>query len=984
LKIYKVEVSYKEDITDPLGNSILKDIEDLGIEGVKELRVNQIYYFKTKLDLEEIERITKELLIDPVINKYKISLFEKSKIELNQENIILIEITYNPGVMDPWEESIIRGIKDLGYGEKIEVKTAKEYLIKGNLKQEQIDKIKDKILINKVIQKEVKEGFHPFPHPPEYKFELKRINILEMKDEELMKLSKEGQLFLNLEEMRTIKEYFRKLGRNPSDCELETLAQTWSEHCKHKTLRGKIDYVEVTELAGLRVNKQQREIKFNNLLKETIMKVTEELNKPWCISVFKDNSGIIEFDDKYNICFKVETHNHPSAIEPYGGANTGIGGVIRDPVGTGLGAKPILNTDIFCFAPPDYPYNKIPPGVLHPKRIMKGVVAGVRDYGNRMGIPTVNGAICFHPDYLGNPLVYCGNVGIMPKECSFKKVAPGDLIVLIGGRTGRDGIHGATFSSAELTHASEDISSQSVQIGNPITEKKFVDALLKARDQDLYNAITDCGAGGLSSAVGEMGEETGARVDLEKVPLKYKGLSYTEIWISEAQERMVLAVPPEKINRLQEIFEKEDVEITVIGEFTPLDSKHLTGFTNNKKLRLYYQGNLVCDLDMNFLHNGLPQIVRKAVWEKKEYSEPEIEEKEDYTQDLLKLLSTYNIASKEWVIRQYDHEVQGGSIIKPLVGIFNDGPSDAGVVKPILNSKKAVAVANGINPLYGLIDPYWMSASCIDEAVRQLVAIGCNPERIALLDNFCWGDTDKQEILGSLVRSAIACYDVAKAYGTPFISGKDSLNNEFHYQDKIISIPPTLLISSIGIIDVEKCLSMDFKKEGDLIYLIGKTFNELGGSQYYYWLKKTLGNNVPKVRIEVAKKIFQAIYEAIQREYILSCHDLSEGGLATALAEICFAGGLGATIFLNEVPQENNLKDFQVLFSESNSRFLIEVNKNKKEEIEKIFNEFKIPYGLIGCLDKNNELIIYGLKGKQIIKENIYKLKSSWQSPLNF
>jgi phosphoribosylformylglycinamidine synthase len=983
LKIYKVEVSYKEDITDPLGNSILKDIEDLGIEGVKELRVNQIYYFKTKLDLEEIERITKELLIDPVINKYKISLFEKSKIELNQENIILIEITYNPGVMDPWEESIIRGIKDLGYGEKIEVKTAKEYLIKGNLKQEQIDKIKDKILINKVIQKEVKEGFHPFPHPPEYKFELKRINILEMKDEELMKLSKEGQLFLNLEEMRTIKEYFRKLGRNPSDCELETLAQTWSEHCKHKTLRGKIDYVEVTELAGLRVNKQQREIKFNNLLKETIMKVTEELNKPWCISVFKDNSGIIEFDDKYNICFKVETHNHPSAIEPYGGANTGIGGVIRDPVGTGLGAKPILNTDIFCFAPPDYPYNKIPPGVLHPKRIMKGVVAGVRDYGNRMGIPTVNGAICFHPDYLGNPLVYCGNVGIMPKECSFKKVAPGDLIVLIGGRTGRDGIHGATFSSAELTHASEDISSQSVQIGNPITEKKFVDALLKARDQDLYNAITDCGAGGLSSAVGEMGEETGARVDLEKVPLKYKGLSYTEIWISEAQERMVLAVPPEKINRLQEIFEKEDVEITVIGEFTPLDSKHLTGFTNNKKLRLYYQGNLVCDLDMNFLHNGLPQIVRKAVWEKKEYSEPEIEEKEDYTQDLLKLLSTYNIASKEWVIRQYDHEVQGGSIIKPLVGIFNDGPSDAGVVKPILNSKKAVAVANGINPLYGLIDPYWMSASCIDEAVRQLVAIGCNPERIALLDNFCWGDTDKQEILGSLVRSAIACYDVAKAYGTPFISGKDSLNNEFHYQDKIISIPPTLLISSIGIIDVEKCLSMDFKKEGDLIYLIGKTFNELGGSQYYYWLKKTLGNNVPKVRIEVAKKIFQAIYEAIQREYILSCHDLSEGGLATALAEICFAGGLGATIFLNEVPQENNLKDFQVLFSESNSRFLIEVNKNKKEEIEKIFNEFKIPCGLIGCLDKSNELIVYGLEGKEIIKENIYRLKSSWQSSLN-
>lgn len=968
MKVYKIEVFYRPEESDPLGLSLLKDIQDLGVEGIEEVRVNQIYYLKTGLDLKSIQDITLKLFVDPVIHQYQISSFESLKNPATG-NSIQIEVAYNPGVMDPWEESIIRAIRDLGYKEDVYVKTAKKYLIFGVLSEKEIEIVKDKLLINKVIQQEVKEGFHPFPQPPEYRFKLQTVDILNAGDEELQKLSIEGQLFLSLEEMKTIQKYFKTLGRNPTDCELETIAQTWSEHCKHKTFRGKVEYTEFDDQGNF-----IRKLRFENLLKETIMRVTEELNKPWCVSVFKDNSGVIEFDDKYNICFKVETHNHPSAIEPYGGANTGIGGVIRDPLGTGLGAKPILNTDVFCFAPPDFPYQKIPPGVLHPKRIMKGVVAGVRDYGNKMGIPTVNGAICFHPDYLGNPLVYCGNVGIMPKECSFKKVNSGDLIVLIGGKTGRDGIHGATFSSYELSHVSEEISSQSVQIGNPITEKKLVDALLKARDEKLYSAITDCGGGGLSSAVGEMGEETGARVDLEKVPLKYQGLSYTEIWISEAQERMILAVPPQNLKRLQEIFKGEDVELTVIGEFT-----------DNRRLQLYYQGNLVADLDMQFLHHGLPKIVRKAVWKKKFHPEPEIKEKNNYTQDLLKLLSTWNIASKEWVIRQYDHEVQGGSVIKPLLGIDNDGPSDASVVKPILDSRKGVIVANGINPLYGLIDPYWMAGACIDEAIRQLVSCGCNPDRIALLDNFCWADTDRDEVLGELVRCAIGCYDFAKAYGAPFISGKDSLNNEFHYQDKRIAIPPTLLISSIGVIDdVEKCISMDFKGEGNLIYLLGYTYNELGGSQYYYWLYNKLGNEVPKTRPEIGKRIFKAIYEGIQNKYIISCHDLSEGGLAVALSESCFAGGLGANVFLSEVPHEETLKNYQILFSESSSRFVVEVKKEKKEEAEKLFKDYQIPYGLIGCIDKTPQLIVYGLEGREVIRENIFKLKQTWQSPLNW
>ena len=418
-----------------------------------------------------------------------------------------------------------------------------------------------------------------------------------MDDAALMELSK-GRFWLNLEEMKIIQDYFRKLGRQPTDVELETLAQTWSEHCIHKTFKSKIKLGRKT---------------IDNLMKSTVMKVTRELNKPWCLSVFKDNAGVIDFDGRYAVCFKVETHNHPSAVEPYGGAATGIGGVIRDPLGTGLGAFPILNTDVFCFGPPDLPHADLPKGVLHPRRIFKGVRAGVADYGNRMGIPTSNGAILFDERYVGNPLVYCGTVGIMPANMSQKgQQKPGDLVLLVGGKTGRDGIHGVTFASGELDKESETLSSSSVQIGNAIVEKKALDAIIQARDLGLYVRITDVGGGGLSSAVGEMGEETGVRVDLEKVPLKYAGLSYTEIWVSESQERMILAVPPDKIERILALCRNEDVEATVIGEFT-----------DNKRLQLYYHNNLVCDLDMAFLHGGLPQLEREAVWQPPKHPEPD-------------------------------------------------------------------------------------------------------------------------------------------------------------------------------------------------------------------------------------------------------------------------------------------------------------------------------------------------------------------------
>ncbi|MEK7354565.1 MAG: phosphoribosylformylglycinamidine synthase subunit PurL, partial [Chloroflexota bacterium] len=622
--------------------------------------------------------------------------------------------------------------------------------------------------------------------------------------------------------------------------ELETLGQTWSEHCVHKTFKGRITF-------GTAI--------IDNLLKSTIIKATRQLAKPWCISVFEDNAGVIDFDGKWALCFKVETHNHPSAVEPYGGAATGLGGVVRDPLGTGLGAKPIANTDVFCFGPPDLPYEKLPKGVLHPRRIFKGVRAGVADYGNRLGIPTLNGAVVFDERYTANPLVYCGTVGLMPEELGrLRHQKPGDLVVVVGGKTGRDGIHGVTFASERLTEESSAVSYSSVQIGNAIVEKKVIDVLLQARDRRLYRRITDVGGGGLSSAVGEMGAETGVRVDLDKVPLKYAGLSYSEIWVSESQERMVLAVPPEHIEELLSLFASEDVEASVIGEFT-----------SDRRLQLFYKGKLVGDLTMQFLHGGLPQLSRKAVWQQPQFVEPDFASPPDLGESLKAILGSWNVCSKEWVIRQYDHEVQGGSVLKSMVGIHNDGPGDAAIIRPLLDSDRGAIISNGINPKYGEIDPYWMAASAIDEALRQIVAVGGNLDRVALLDNFCWGNPERPEILGALLWAAQACHDMSIDYGTPFISGKDSLYNEFEHEGKLVSIPHTLLISAIGVMaDTKLAVSMDFKKAGNLIYVVGLTKNELGGSAYF-GTHGFIGNKVPRVDAKSARALMHKLSQATEK-----------------------------------------------------------------------------------------------------------------------
>ncbi|MFA5039059.1 MAG: phosphoribosylformylglycinamidine synthase subunit PurL [Candidatus Omnitrophota bacterium] len=963
---WRVEIREKEGVFSGFSEGLKAEIAHLGYKGVEDIRLHHIYFLIGSLTSQQARRIADELLTDRVTEESDVYPGDQDPAGL--PGYSSLQVIYHAGVMDPVEDSTLKGIRDLGISSCSSVRTAKRYFFKSSLSQGDLFSIAEKLLYNKLIQSVLPQEEHrlkDFSSVPDYVFSLKTVDLLSASDKQLVSLSRQGQLYLNAPEMRGIQAHFRKLKRNPTDCELETLAQTWSEHCVHKTFRGPIDYQE----KGKRVKKLKSR-RIRSLLKDTIMKATKELSRPFCVSVFKDNSGIIRFDERYNVCFKVETHNHPSALEPYGGANTGIGGVIRDPMGTGMGAKPVLNTDVFCFGPLDYPANKLPKGSLHPRRVMKGVVSGVRDYGNRMGIPTANGAVLFDERFVGNPLVYCGTVGILPKEDSFKKVSSGEAIVVVGGRTGRDGIHGATFSSGELTHESETVSSGAVQIGNAITEKKVLDALMQARDRGLYSAITDCGAGGLSSAVGEMGAACGARVDLDKVPLKYQGLSYTEIWISEAQERMVLSVPRAKAAELIDLFRRQDVEATEIGEFTK------TG-----RLELYYKRQKVCDLDMGFLHDGLPLTPKKAVWTAPHLKARVLAPKKDLTGELLKLLAMPNIASKEWVIRQYDHEVQGATVIKPLVGVRNDGPSDACVIKPRFDSQKGLAVSNGINFLYGDLDPYWMAAGCIDEALRQIICVGGSLKEVAILDNFCWGNPDKPDRLGALVRAAYGCYDAAKAFGVPFISGKDSFYNEFTHHNRTIAIPGTLLISAIGVVeDVSRCVTMDLKTPGNFLYILGETAEEMGGS-HYDLLRRARSGPVPAVNFPAAKKQMLGLSAAVSKGLVRSIHDCSEGGLGVAVAEMCLAGGLGANIFLNDVVARGTRRrnDF-LLFSESHSRFVVEVERSSQKAFERALKG--VAYGLVGCVAEHPSLKIFGLKGEGCVETSVEALRKAWQATL--
>ncbi len=696
-----------------------------------------------------------------------------------------------------------------------------------------------------------------------------------------------------------------------------------------------------------------------SLFKTYIAKATMELNPDWCLSVFEDNAGIINFDKGVALAAKVETHNHPSAIEPFGGAATGVGGVIRDILG--VWAEPIACTDVLGFGPLNYEHDKLPVGVKHPKYIFSGVISGIGCYGNNMGIPTVNGAIYFDETYVGNVVVYCGCIGTLPKDKFVKDAKPGDIILLVGGKTGRDGIHGVTFASAELTEKSEEISRPAVQIANPIEEEKLKRAIIEVRDCQLGSSITDLGGGGLSSAIGETAEKSGcgAYVELEKVPLKHMGIAPWEIYISESQERMLLLVPKKNLREVLEKFEKEDVKATPIGKFI-----------KDKMLKISYQGYKVAEIEIEFLFKP-PKPQRTARWKAPSYEEPRFPEPQELTRDVLKILSSPNVASKESVIRTYDHEVKGNTALKPLQGRYA-GPSDAAVLKPLEDSWKGVVLSCGMNPNYGKIDPYWMAASSIDEAIRNNTAVG--GRRIALLDNFTWGNPEKADRMSTLVRACQACYKFAKGFETPFISGKDSLYNE----SPSGPITPTLLITAVGLIpDVRKTVSMDVKQAGNLIYIVGQTYPELGGSEYYK-SRGFLGKTIPEVRISQARKIMKSIVRAVDLGIIRTCHDLSEGGLAVAVSEMAFTGDYGIELHLKNVPRSRSMQrnDF-ILFSESNSRFLVEVQEKRRRDFQALMDG--VAFSVVGRVQRKRRLQVYGSDESTVVDASLVELRKAWK-----
>jgi phosphoribosylformylglycinamidine synthase II len=799
---------------------------------------------------------------------------------------------------------------------------------------------------------------------------------LDLEDRALERLSKERCWALSLSELKTIQGYYARpevqaqrakfgLPQDPTDVEMEILAQTWSEHCKHKIFGAEIDYTEALESEKY---PKLGSFTVRSLFKSYIRKVTEELANPWLVSVFTDNAGVVRFDDKVDLCIKVETHNSPSALDPYGGALTGIVGVNRDILGCGLGARPIANTDVFCFGPPDWPgvgeEKELPEGLKHPRRIFEGVHLGVEDGGNKSGIPTVNGAFAFHRDFSGKPLVFCGTIGAMPpklpdgRDGASKGQKPGDLIVMAGGRIGKDGIHGATFSSMELT---ETAPATAVQIGDPITQKRLADFLLEARDLGLYSSVTDNGAGGLSSSVGEMASGTGgARLDVTKAPVKYPGLQPYELVVSESQERMTFSVPAAKIDAFMQLAKRRNVEASVLGEFD-----------DSGVFRVDFDGKTVALLKLDFLHDGLPPMILKARWEgpteESSWSRrPELPKVSDtrlasrafHEEALYALLSRWNIRSKEDWVRRYDHEVQASTLVKPFVGVDAKGPGDAAVIwlAPHGGSEKAgVTVSCGLQPKLSRFDAYLSAQHALDEAVRNAVATGADPSQMCVIDNFCWPDPlpgdknpDAAHKLAQLVRANRGLYDLAKAYGTPFVSGKDSMKNDFIGRGRLgkevkISVPPTVLVTAMGKVpDVTKTVTSDFQNAGDAVYLLGRSVRHLGGSELADAFELPANVSLDPVPVNASEnlRLYRTVYRAVEGRLVRSCHDCSEGGMLVALAESAIGGALGCEVELERLDRE--LKEFggtlaEFFFNESPGRFVVSVAKEREEEFRKLF-----------------------------------------------
>lgn len=955
--------------SDPRSLKYSNDAISLGIYQVDQINCHDLYFVRGNFTEHQLQQLASQLLHDPVTEDIEWEILPESSERPGNDSDAtnIIEVALRPGVTDPIAEQVLRSAKNILAITTINAaSTGQRFVVKGrSIGTFILNQLATRLFSNNVIQRYSIGRIQPvFPKTAAASGLVKTVKLRGLDDEMLMKLSDDHRAALNLDEMKTIQVYCEIEKRNLTDIEFEMLAQTWSEHCVHKTFKSNVTVEQEGEPdARYKPN-------YQNLFNETIRAATNSINAAWVLSAFKDNAGIIIFDNNLELSFKVETHNHPSAIEPFGGANTGIGGVIRDVIG--VSAKPVAATDVLCFGPQEISISDIPSGVNHPRRIQSGVVAGIEDYGNKMGIPTVNGAIWYDPGYTANPLVFCGCVGLAPRGSHPDGVISGDHVVVLGGRTGRDGLRGATFSSMIMDAQTGEVSGASVQIGAPIVEKGLVDVLMQARDKKLYHAITDCGAGGLSSAVGEMASKCGAEIQLSHVPLKYPGLAPWEIWLSEAQERMVVAVADENMAALQILCDLYEVEMTDIGHFT-----------NNERLVVRYDDRVVLDLDNRFLHNGLPQRHYQAVIQKPEFEAgwKNLKSKQlviDFEQVLLNLLSHPNIASKEGIIRVYDHEVQGGTVVKPLSGIKHDGPSDGCVIKPLDGTgNEAFVLSNGLNPEYGKVDPYEMTLLVMDEAVRNAVACGADPQKIAILDNFCLGDPSRPETMGDLVQAAQACHDGALRYLTPFISGKDSFNNEyFGSNGQRNAIPPTLLISAIGVIpDWQQSLTMDLKNSGDLLYLVGYFEPRFGGSHYNLISK---GQQVVHEGLVICNvrnpDLYHSVYMANCLHLIKSCHDLSEGGLSVSAAEMAIAGRLGVKINLTG---EDPVRE---LFAETGGCFLVEVSPENRIPFETILKDF--PIKLIGTVQSEPRLIVDHATNR-LIDIQLTRLIRAWRGNEN-
>jgi phosphoribosylformylglycinamidine synthase II len=988
----RIEVTFKDGITDALGESVKKRIIEYLNLPVESVRTIDAYTIDKELDEKQLEFLGKELFADPITQRFSCDR------PLAADFDWIIEVVFQPGVTDNVGKTSMTAIEDmlkLKFGQDEAVYTSKQYLIKGKkLAEADLDNIGKNLLANDLIQHWYIAGSASFmkngldisvprvniPHTPA----VERID-LNISDEDLLRLSTERKLALNLVEMRIIKDYLLRqdviaerskvgLDSRATDAETEVIGQSWSEHCKHKIFNAKIRYRGEN-------GEEQIDSLFDTFIKSSTKQLQQEFE--WVASTLWDNSGVIRFNDKWLLAVKCETHNSPSNEEPYGGAITGIVGVYRDPMGTGQGCKLVFGTYGFCTGSPFYDGPLQPK--LHPRRLLEGVRNGVEHGGNKHGVPTPYGLTFFDDGYMGKPAIYVMAGGLIPAEVHGragyeKKADPGDLIVMCGGRVGVDGIHGATESSME---AGGWITASHVQIGDPFTQKKMHDCLVEARDLGLYKCITDNGAGGLSSSVGEMAQfSNGFELHLDRVPLKYRGLDPWQILVSESQERMTLAVHPDNIEQIRELCKKHDVEMSVLGEFT-----------NSGKFHTLYDGKTVTYLDMDFVHHGVPQMELEAGWlspECRELYEPVIEEKTDHGSFLKEMLARVNICSKEYIVRQFDHEVQGTSTVKHLIGKENDVYNDAVVIRPVLDSNEGIAIAAGINPKYGRIDTYHMTACAIDEAIRKVIAVGAKPDHIALNDNFCWpsplpavNNPDAEYKLAQLVRANKALYDCTMAFKTPCISGKDSMSMDGTLTDVLgnlhrVSAMATLQFSAVGKVDdVEKCITADVKKAGDLVYILGITRNEMGGSEYYELHGET-GLNVPMVDVKSAKQLYRALHSAIQEGMVQSIHGCYKGGLGVALAQTAFAGDLGLDIDLINVPAQGMMTDDTILYSESAGRFVVTVSPQNRKRFEQLLQS--TVFGHIGSVTENDGFKVTGMKGAVIIQDSIEKLKGAWQS----